>query len=198
MVEGQHRCELAARILQGYKLGECIPLRNNDTDCSIPEKSTLFKQIQVVLYYCQNDEKMLDNTVVKYLKAISEKIANQKRLIVDVTWHNFFCEVIYDISQDMDLRRLLFETENNFFLEDEKYRESGWLTVQSNQIKACLHEVLTHAIFNYSPCKELAADIVEEHSPKIENWVGDDRLWLHMSAEPYQVVSKFWSKLFHV
>ena len=78
MVEGQHRCELAARILQGYKLGECVPLRNNDTDFSLPEKSTLFKQIQVVLYYCQNDEKMLDNTVVKHLKNISENYVGKQ------------------------------------------------------------------------------------------------------------------------
>ena len=197
VVEGQHRCELAARILQGYKLGECIPLRNNDTDCSIPEKSTLFKQIQVVLYYCQNDEKMLDNTVVKYLKAISEKIANQKRLIVDVTWHNFFCEVIYDISQDIDLCSSLFATENNFFLEQVKYRDTKSLNVKSNKIKACLHQILTHAIFYYSLFKELTTDNVEEHSPKMEDWAGDSNSWLYKSAELYQVVGKFWSKLFN-
>ena len=79
VVEGQHKCESAARILQGFLLGEHVPLRNNSTDYTIPEDSTLFKQVQTILYYCQNDEKMLDNTIVKHMKK-QVKVLQNKRI----------------------------------------------------------------------------------------------------------------------
>jgi len=52
-----------------------------------------------VLYYCQDEKKVLNGEVIDYLKDISKKIADQKNLMIEFTWHNFFNQVSLDISE---------------------------------------------------------------------------------------------------
>jgi len=78
VVEGGHCCEAASRTLQGYQLGEHIPLEHNK-ELDVPESSTLFKHIQTQVYYSKNENKKLDETVLKYLQEISSKVASQKK-----------------------------------------------------------------------------------------------------------------------
>ena len=63
--------------------------------------------------------------------------------------------------------------------------------VRSNQIKNFLHEILTHAIFHYSPCKDLLEDYNEKHKPVEEDWATNANLWEALSADPFPCVSKF-------
>lgn len=54
----------------------------------VPPTSTLFKPIQTQVYYCEEDDKQLEETDLKYLRGKSKKVADQKGLIVKISWHN--------------------------------------------------------------------------------------------------------------
>ena len=87
VVEGGHCCEAACRILQGYRLGDPVPLEQSNIE--VPQNSTLFQLQQTVVYYSPNDNLQLDLTVLNHLQAISKQIAEQKNLVVPITWYNF-------------------------------------------------------------------------------------------------------------
>ena len=91
----------------------------------VPQTSTLFQQAQTVVYYSQNEDVPLDQRILEYLKAISKKIADQKTLIVGITWHNFLKHVTVEISDSFKLEPHLYETPEDFFLEHTPYREAG-------------------------------------------------------------------------
>ena len=80
VVEGGHCCEAACRILQGYRLGDPVPLEQ--LDIQVPENSTLFQQQQTVVYYSPDENLQLDERVLEYLTAISKQIAEQKVLLL--------------------------------------------------------------------------------------------------------------------
>src|SRR5688572_20845108 len=77
VVEGGHCCVSASRTLQGYLLGDSIPLKQKDIN--VPKNNTLYKPIQTQVYYCQDENKKLDETVLKYVQKISAKISEQKK-----------------------------------------------------------------------------------------------------------------------
>lgn len=81
VVEGGHHCEAASRTLWGYQLCELIPLEHNK-ELDVPKSSTLFRTIWTQLYYCQDQNKKLDEIILKYLQAMNQKVAEQKTLIV--------------------------------------------------------------------------------------------------------------------
>jgi len=70
--------------------------------------------------------------------------------------------------------------------------------VNSNVIKKYLHEILTNAIFNYSPCKDLLENFDAKQKPKIKKWGEDSQKWVILSAEPFHNVSKFCFKQFKI
>jgi len=114
-------------------------------------------------------------------------------LIVQPTWHDFFIHVSDNMSENQNLEIALYESASEFFLENVKYRKMSEKIVQSNQIKKHLHEILTHAIFNYRPCSDLLNVIDKNFRPKPEDWGKDTNLWVSLSAELFQQVSKFCS-----
>ena len=170
-MEGGHHCKAASQTLQGFQLGDFIPLTQNPLD--VPLNSTLFKPVHTQVYFCQNDDVNLDKTVLKYLQGISWKVANQKNLIVQTTWHNFFDHVVDDINGHGELQEELFETSDDFFAEEVTYKQISSKNLRSNIIKKYLHEILTNAIFNYHPCKDLLDVFDESVKPKIEDWGSD-------------------------
>src|SRR5687767_1910440 len=113
IVEGGHRCEAACRTLQGYVLGDPIPLQQKGIN--ITSNSTLFKPVTTQVYFCQDKNKKLDGSVLEYLCGISGKVAFQKNLIVQTTWHNFFDRIIADINDHKELQKALYETEAEYF-----------------------------------------------------------------------------------
>jgi hypothetical protein len=193
VVEGGHRCEAASRILQGYLLGDSIPLQQTGID--VPPNSTLFKPVQTQVYYCQDDDVKLDAFVLKYLRKISKKVAEQKNLIIQPTWDTFFDQVLVDISDHYLLQAAIYKKAEDFFDEEASYREMSDPYVKSNCIKKSLHEILTNAIFNYSPCKELIEAYDEKRKPKIENWEKNTQKWETLHADPYHIVSISYLKL---
>ena len=61
VVEGDHRIEAACRILQGYKLGDPLPLVY-DKNVHVSLSSTLFKSIPTrVYYYCKEEGSLIQD-----------------------------------------------------------------------------------------------------------------------------------------
>jgi len=96
------------------------------------------------------------------------------------------------------LQQALFETKAEFFAEDVIYKEIGEKKVRSNIIKMYLHAILTNAIFHYAPCKDLLDVFDENQKPKSDVWATNENKWLHLSAEPFQIVSAISLELFNI
>ena len=155
----------------------------------VPQTSTLFQQAQTVVYYSQDEDVPLDQRILEYLKAISKKIADQKTLIVGITWHNFLKRVSVKISEFFKANPCLYETPEDFFLEHTPYREAGNPQLQSNLIKKAIHGILTYAIFHLRPCKDLYDEQPANNKPDPNLWSGNSNLWVSLSVEPYSAVS---------
>ena len=189
VVEGAHHCEAACRSLQGYKLGDPIPLEYHP--CDIPQTSTLFKTIQTQVYYCQDVNTMLDINVVENLQKISSSIAELKQFVVPVSWNNFFKRILEDINKSSPLLDALYSKQDSFYEEEVNYKEISNPNVQSNKIKILLHKILTRAIFEYHPCKDLLNLFAKTSKPTAKEWKQNDSSLLKLSAEPFQHVSEF-------
>jgi len=113
IVEGGHHCEAACWVLQGYEVGEPIPLEQKGIN--LPQKGTLFTTVPTQVYYCLDDNLKLDQNVLKYLREISEKIAAQKNLIIQPTWHTFLEQVLKDINDQFILQTILYNNAKAFF-----------------------------------------------------------------------------------
>ena len=113
-------------------------------------------------------------------------MAKQKTLVVNLTWHNFFNQVIDNITNHQGLETKMYAKVVKFFLEYTTYRQRSIVEkVKSNQIKKFLHQILTHAIFHYSPCKDLLEDYDENHKPLEERWATNANLWESLNADPF-------------
>src|SRR5687768_7947377 len=146
-------------------------------ELDVPDSSTLFRPIQTQVYYCQDHNKKFDETVLEYLQEMSAKIAKQKNLIVQPSWHYFFDQVFCNITKHDMLQEALFDSEIVFFEEDVPYTEINNPSKRSNIIRMYLHEILTHAIFNYSLCQESLWNSHKKHIPKIENREKCTNIW---------------------
>ena len=151
----------------------------------------------IQVYHHQDVQTKLNNTILKELQARSQKVAEQKELVVEESWHLFFSKVYDNIINDKDLAQVLYKTQEDFYLEDAHYDDLSKLDVQSNQIKLCLHKILTKAIFEYCLCKDLLNSIRRKDKPKPEDWIGDSKKWLSLGAKPFHLVSDFSQSLFN-
>ena len=188
VVEGSHQCESLCCLLQGYPLGDSTPLLWSDVE--LPSGCTLFKPIQTHIYYPKDENMVLSNAAQKELKRLSQKISEQKKFIVKDTWAQWMTTVLDQIIAHEELQKVIYEHQKDFYLEDVYHRNISHESVPSNQIKKYLHEILTNAIFEYNPCKEL---ILSSKKTSREQWSGDDVFWLSLKANPFPNVSvDFW------
>ena len=193
VVEGSHRCESSCRLLQGYPLGDPIPLVRSNID--LPDGCTLFKPVQTHVYYPKDEDMVLDKTARVELKRISQKISEQKKFIVKDTWAQWLTKVLDEIVAHEELQNVIYQHQSKFFLEDVYHRNISSESVRSNQIKKYLHEILTNAIFEYNPCKELLL-ILKKAQPSKKEWSTNEVFWLSLKANPYPVVSIDFCDLF--
>ena len=70
-------------------------------------------------------------------------------MIIPQTWHLFFNKVAEDISNNTELQKDLFKTQDCFFREEVAYQSFSKNTIQSHKIQKNLHNILTKAIFEY-------------------------------------------------
>ena len=130
IVEGSHRCEATCRTLHGYQLGDPLPLKH--LEITIPETSTIFQPIDIVVYYPKDKNQKLDNDVLKYCKGISEHIADYKVLFIERTRHYFWNELWKDITEHSELQKLLYDKQADFFAENMSYRHRTKQQIKSN------------------------------------------------------------------
>ena len=156
---------------------------------NLPPSCILFKEIGAEVIYCECGGIDINPSVLDYFKKYSKKVAAQKELVVSQSWQLFFSQVARDISHNSALAQLLYTTQEEFYQEDFTNRELGNQNVRSNQIKKHLHQILTNAIFNYHPCKDLL-DLCKTNKPSPEEWITGANKWLSLASEPLQHVSK--------
>lgn len=188
VVEGGHHCEAASQILQGYQLGDPIPLKQFGLEVS--QNSTRFQLSPTVVHFCQDKDIQFDRSVLDDLNLISEKITEQKTYVVELTWHDFFKRVSEDINEHNNFELDLYNSSEDFHLENATARNTFSLELKSNKFKQFLHEILTNAIFEYSPCKDLIDNCNDKYKPNCNRWARIENKWVTLSADPYQQVSK--------
>ena len=131
-MEGLHCCEATCRTLQGYQLGDSVPLKYAGVEA--PPTSTIFQKISTQVYYCK-DEIKLDETVLANLREVSKNIADMKTKIVHVTWHDCSTRVLDEIIEDKHLADLMYKNQEEFYKEDVHYKAISFEDICSNQIK---------------------------------------------------------------
>jgi len=173
-------------LLLGYPLGDPIPLVQSDIE--LPSGCTLFKPIQTHVYYPKDENIVLDKTAQIELKCLSKKILEQKKFIVKDTWNQWMTTVLDQIIAHDKLQNVIYKHQKDFYLEDVYHRDVSLQSVPSNQVKKYLHEILTNAIFEYNPCKELLL-VSKRAKPSKEEWSKDTVFWLSLKANPFPTVS---------
>ena len=174
-------------------MGDPIPLVQSKIE--LPDGCTLFKPVQTHVYYPKDTNVVLDKSAQDELKHISKKILELKKFVIQDTWAQWLTKVLDEIVAHDELQNVIYEHQSDFFLEDVYHRNISYDTVPSNQIKKYLHEILTNAIFEYNPCKELLL-IMKKTPPSKQEWSSDKVFWLSLKADPYHVVSIHFYDLF--
>ena len=186
VIEGSHCCKSASCLLQGYLLGDPIPMKPYDFE--LPSGCTLFKPVQTHVYYPKDKSSLLNKAARTELKSLSKKILEDKRFIVDDSWSQWMKNVLDDMNQHKDLQNALYNEQQEFFHEDVYHRNISHDSVRSNHIKQCLHDILTNAIFEYNPCKQLML-INNKKLPKREDWNENTNMMVSLKADPFSRVS---------
>ena len=104
------------------------------------------------------------------------------------SWAQWMTNVLDEIVTHEDLQTVLYNHQNEFWLEDVYHRDISKDSIRSNKIKKYLHEILTNAIFEYYPCKELLLH-VKKSPPNWEEWSGSQVYWESLNANPFHKVS---------
>ena len=190
VVEGGHRIEASCCILQGYKLGDPLPLEYRP-DIVVPATSTLFKSIPTKVYYCCSGEMQLNQDHLNSLKAISENIANNKQYFLEKDWKWWWTKLLTMITDNEKLKKLLYKFQSDFNNEEVNFREIGSAAQKIVKIRTVLHEILSKAIFENQPCSNLIHLVKGKAKPTIEKWKIPNNKWLLFTADPYQLVSCF-------
>ena len=179
-------------MLQDHHLGDPIPLAPDAIE--LPSGCTLFKPVQTHVYYPRDSDIVLDKKARFQLKKISEKISVQKKFIVKDTWEQWITTVLDQINAHEELQNLLYTHQSEFFMENVYHRNISDKEIRSNKIKKYLHEILTNAIFENYPCKDLL--LMMKKQPSKEDWSEDEVFWLSLKADPYPIVSVHSCNLF--
>jgi hypothetical protein len=81
--EGNHRIDLANRLLYGFMLKQDVPFRKTSKEfIPLPFNSTVFKPIATTVFLPHKDSSNLCLNVTSHLQSFSRKIANQKDLYI--------------------------------------------------------------------------------------------------------------------
>ena len=147
VIEGSHCCEAASQVLQQYRIGGPVPLAHNPRHVPLPPGSTIFRPVQTWLYYCKNQEMLLDDHILTQLKKVSAQIADHKDLIVPVGWNCFFTSLLDTINQKQEFLKSLYATEDELYKANIPYRQPKNGPTKLYKIRTHLHTFLSNAIF---------------------------------------------------
>ena len=110
-------------------------------------------------------------------------------MIVRDTWAQWMTTVLDEIVAHVELQDVLYTYQREFFQEDVYHRDISKDHVRSNEIKQYLHEIMTNAIFNWCPGKDLVSNA--KKAVDRNRWSSNEVFWLSLNAAPFSRVSKY-------
>ena len=101
----------------------------------------------------------------------------------------FFRKVSSEITSNAKLMNALYNTHQEFYESERTYYDFNKKDDQLYHVKEQLDTILTHAIFNYCPCKKLLG-LFKRNTPTEKQWKkSSTNKWLSFASRPYQNVS---------
>jgi hypothetical protein len=202
-VEGDHRIEIAGRLLYWIALKEEAPfLTPNQHQAAIlepdppdfisdliwpplPFNSTVHKPIQAVVYSQKRSSSHLCANVTDHMKLLSRKVASQKKLYIRDSWRSLYSAIYSAVDNDYKFRKTLYATQQELYEEPLSMREKSG---KPNNNRLRLSEIIADVIFQENPTSTLAttskADISKwKEGVSISSWTGVD-------SNPFTTVRK--------
>ena len=185
--EGDHRLDLANRLLYGIELEQKAPfLKVKDDFQPLPFSSTVFKPIPASVFLPCEGSSDLCLSVASHLQQLSRKTAGQKKLFIEDDWRSLYESIFDAIARDSELKSVLYSTQKEFYLDPVKVRQDS--DHRARVIRQRLGQVITEVIFTENPTATLAKEPVTVNQQK---WTAavQQNVWTNMDANPFTAVS---------
>ncbi len=193
-VEGNHRLELANRLLYGIALEEKAPFFKGKPRSSafqvLPFNSTVHKPIQAVVYLQAQKGSDLCKTVTTHLIEISRKTAKQKTLYIRDNWRSLYQSILTALENDTVFERYQFKTQKEFYEISVDKRQKQECRARKNRQR--LSEIIADVIFAENPTAGLAAlaarnSKTNKNPPTIGSWKKGfgSAAWTLMDNNPF-------------
>ena len=193
-IEGNHRIELANRLLYGIALKEEAPFFKTKERSSefreVPFNSTVHKPIQAVVYLQAENSSALGTPVITHLTKLSRKTAEQKTLYIRDNWRSLYLAIYTTLENDRLFETQLFKTQQELYWEPLEKRQKEDCKARKNRIR--LGEVIADVIFAENPTAKLAAEAAKNQKEPITLAKWKDALnakqWKVMDSNPFTAV----------
>jgi hypothetical protein len=198
-VEGNHRQEVANRVLFGFSPTDSFPLKQRiKTEgweaYKMVVDSTVNKAVKLSIISLE--DKVDDKITLQQLKnfrTISEAITESRDLHISNDWGHIISEVINSYKKQKDFRLI---SEKDFVYKDELKPSKKPLRETDRYIDGQyhLHHVIANVLFNTQPGKEAVArhGLGSDHIVTQEGWnktCREHAAWIGYQSSPHPVVS---------
>jgi hypothetical protein len=190
-IEGDHRIELANRLLYGIALKEEVPFTKTRQGSSnftpLPFNSTVHKPIQAVVYMPAKNSSSLGVAVTTHLMELSRKTANQKSLYIRDSWRSLIQSIYSALERDKKFGEVLYTTQKELYEEPLNLRQDPESKARKNRQR--LSEVMADVIFAENPTATMAASNQPKPAMK-ESWKQglNNQTWTVMDNNPFTTV----------
>lgn len=187
--EGNHRIEVANRLLYGVHLKQEAPfLKTEPSFLPLPYNSTVFKPISASVYLPRQNGPSLSTEITSHMQTLSRKIANQKDLYIKDSWHSLYQSIYSAIDNDQDFFNSLYITQAELYQDSLKSRQET--DHKARIIRTRLGKLIAHVIFKENPTATLATKS-NNPIPTLEKWLieMEASTWTAMDNNPFAAVS---------
>ena len=185
--EGDHRIELANRLLYGMELKQEVPFVKADEHFkNLPFNSTVFKPISTCVYL-PHENSPLSHELMSHLQSLSRKTASQKELFIKDTWRSLYEAIISAIDNDDVFLELLYTTQKDLYEDTLKSRQEP--DHKGRLIRIALGKLIAKVIFIENPTADLAKNC--NGGLTLEKWLleMDGHTWSSLDNNPFTNVS---------
>ena len=184
-VEGDHRIELANRLLYGIGLSQQAPFIEKTGPSTLPFNSTVHKPILAEVYLPAKGSSSLCVAVISHLMHLSRKTADQKTLFIRDNWRSLYQSIFTALEQDVEFEATLYKTQKERYEEPLQVRQETDCKARKN--RARLSVVIADVIFRENPTCDLAA---KSKTANIGQWKAglSDRSWTGIDTNPFTSV----------
>jgi hypothetical protein len=195
-VEGDHRIEMASRLLYSIALKEEAPFltplppdpattSEQDSVELLPFNSTVHKPIQAVVYSQKPSSSNLCANVTNHMKLLSRKVASQKKLYIRDSWRSLYSAIYSAVDSDLKFRKTLYASQQELYEQPLSVREKSG---KANNNRQRLSEIIADVIFQENPTSTLAAT----SKTNISKWKEGVNInaWIGVDSNPFPTVCK--------